>query len=389
MPFSEKYEIKYGCIIFHYKNILCLNESNINCIEREYNFIFYDTEQDVYFDYGGLKKMLDKYRIEDWIYFEDDNMLYILAIRRDTKQTTVIEIDVDNCLYTEKEINISIEDVEDRDYFIIYNGEEACLMIKDKKDKSLGFYNYNRCTYGLNIRDISITGVIRNFYCIYNYENRIVILLEGKNIKIFDQYTSYLSHEKRLSVFLDICFDKKSINIINDKGINKDTYIEDWNFKDNKLFFSENPYKGGNCSGLERYYFYDIENKQLKELNVGNKCIPCFGYEGLYISELQDDREILRLSDMKTIYREDVFNTIKKINQEISDMISWYNAEEELKWVLKHKMTEWWYYDYFIEVEGLSGQKILIEIDTMKYYVIWEHIVEIIGDTVYVLENPV
>lgn len=70
-------------------------------------------------------------------------------------------------------------------------------------------------------------------------------------------------------------------------------------------------------------------------------------------------------------------------------MISWYNAEEELKWVLKHKMTEWWYYDYFIEVEGLSGQKILIEIDTMKYYVIWEHIVEIIGDTVYVLENPV
>ena len=46
--------------------------------------------------------------------------------------------------------------------------------------------------------------------------------------------------------------------------------------------------------------------------------------------------------------KEDVFNTIKKINQEISDMISWYNAEEELKWVLKQKMTEWWYYDYFI-----------------------------------------
>mgnify|MGYP003310884696 CR=1 FL=1 len=62
----------------------------------------------------------------------------------------------------------------------------------------------------------------------------------------------------------------------NDKELNKDIYFEDRVLNGGKLIFSENPYKEENVSGLERYYCYDIKNKRLEELNIGNKYMACF-----------------------------------------------------------------------------------------------------------------
>ena len=138
----------------------------------------------------------------------------------------------------------------------------------DIKTETYTYYNYNNNTYGLNIRDILVTGDIRGFCYICSYENRIVVKLEGENIKIFDENICYFSCEERFDLFLDVCIDTKSINILNDYRISKNKYIEHMVFKENTLIFSENPYEKEMCSGLEKYYSYNLDNKQLNENSI-------------------------------------------------------------------------------------------------------------------------
>jgi len=390
MPVPENYEIKYDHIIFRYNDILCLKASELNDISGPYRLIFYDINKRIYFDYCDIKKVTDRYEFEDWDYVEESHMFYILAIEEQTRQSTVIEINMETGSCIEKVIDIPSDDIINGYYYIMYNGEEILVYNYDIKTETYTYYNYNNNTYGLNIRDILVTGDIRRFCYICSYENRIIIILEGENIKIFDEKTCYISFEKRLALFLDICIDEKSIDIINDKELNKDIYIEDWNLKENKLLFSENPYKEEDISGLERYYCYDIKNKRLEELNVGNKYMARL-YENhdkdLYLASPDDDSEMLRLSDMKIIYKKDILNSIRELDEEIlKHMGSSSNGE---KWFDDHPGT-WWYHTCFVELEGYDYQNLLIEVDTMKAYFLLYGLNELIGiidDTIYTFET--
>ena len=388
MPVPENYEIKYDYIIFRYNDILCLKASELNDISGPYRLIFYDINKRIYFDYCDIKKVTDRYEFEDWDYVEESHMFYILAIEEQTRQSTVIEINMEDGSCIEKAIDISSSDIIDGYYYLVYNGEEMYICNYNLQTETYSFYNYNNNTNRLNIRDISITGDIRGFCNICKYENRIVIKLEGENIKIFDENMCYISFEKRLALFLDICIDEKTIDIINDKELNKDIYFEDRVLNGGKLIFSENPYKEENVSGLERYYCYDIKNKRLEELNIGNKYMACF-YENhdkdLYLATPGDDSEMLRLSDMKIISKKEILNSIRELDEEIlkhmcppSDDEKWFNDNA----------TSWWYHTCFVELEGGDCQTLLIEVDTMKACIIWDGLIGIIDDTIYAFETP-
>jgi len=390
MPVPENYEIKYDHIIFRYNDILCLKASELNDISGPYRLIFYDINKRIYFDYCDIKKVTDRYEFEDWDYVEESHMFYILAIEEQTRQSTVIEINMKDGSCIEKAIDISSSDIIDGYYYLVYNGEEMYICNYNLQTETYSFYNYNNNTNRLNIRDISITGDIRGFCNICKYENRIVIKLEGENIKIFDENMCYISFEKRLALFLDICIDEKSIDIINDKELNKDIYFEDRVLNGGKLIFSENPYKEENVSGLERYYCYDIKNKRLEELNIRNKYMACF-YENhdkdLYLATPGDDSEILRLSDMKIISKKEILNSIRELDEEILKHMG--PPLDGEKWFDDNPAT-WWYHTCFVELGGYDYQKLLIEVDTMKAYFLLYGLNELIGiidDTIYTFET--
>jgi len=387
----ERYAIDYNCIIFRYNNVLCLKAVDYNISYSTYKLIFYDINKRIYFDYCNIKKITDRYELEYWCYFEECHMFYILAIEEQTKQSTVIEINVENGSCVEKAIDIPSDDIINGYYYLMYNGEEMFVYNYDINTETYTYYNYTNNTYGLNIRDIQITGDIQCFSYVCKYENRIILNLMGKDIKIFDENACYVSFEKYLDIFLDICIDEKSIYIINDKELNKDVYIEEWVLNGKQLIFSENPDEEENCSGLERYYSYDLQKKKLKELDVGDKRMICCHENhdnDLYVCALGDDNEILRLSDMKMIYKKDVFNAIKELDEEILKHItSTPDYDDWEEWSFNDDLRNWWHHTCFFEAEGNHGQMLLIEIDTMKAYISWEKIIGIIEDTIYIMEK--
>jgi len=96
---------------------------------------------------------------------------------------------------------------------------------------------------------------------------------------------------------------------------------------------------------------------------------------------------MLRLSDMKIIYKKDILNSIRELDEEIlKHMGSSSNGE---KWFDDHPGT-WWYHTCFVELEGYDYQNLLIEVDTMKAYFLLYGLNELIGiidDTIYTFET--